>query len=107
MHDNYVRIKGIEYNVLRTDVENPSVTERENYCKVVRTALEEVFPNADVLVTYTDDPERIHFVTDGTTLADSWVQEYGDNEVRTVGKAAWEKALEENKKNAAACDRML
>lgn len=106
MHDYYVRIKGIEYNVLRTDTQNPSSKEREKYCKVVRSALEEAFPNANVLVTHTEDPERIHFVTDGTVLADSWVQEYGNDEVRTIGRTAWEEALEEDKKNAAACERL-
>ena len=105
MHDYYVRVKGIEYNVVRTDVENPSVKEREKYCKVVRSALEEAFPNADVLVTHTGDPERIYFMTDGTTIADSWVQEYGDDEVRSIGRSAWEQVLEEEKKNAEACTR--
>ena len=94
MQDYYLRIKGIEYNVLRSDVEEPSVKEKEKYCKVVREALQEAFPSADVLVTNTDDPERIHFITDGTEDAESWVQEYGDNEVRSIGRVAWEQALE-------------
>ena len=106
MHDDYARIKGIEYNVLRTDVQNPSIKEREKYCKVVRTALEEMFPNADVLVTNTEAPERIYFITDGTTSADTWVQEYGDTEIRAIGRVAWEQALEDDKKNAEACDRL-
>ncbi|MCG8530754.1 MAG: hypothetical protein MI749_08830 [Desulfovibrionales bacterium] len=106
MHDYYERITGIEYNVLRTDVSNPSVKEREKYCKVVRTALEEAFPNANVLVTHTDDPERIHFITDGTVNADQWVQEYGHTEVRSIGRVAWEEQLEEDKKNASACERL-
>ncbi|OBQ46158.1 hypothetical protein [Halodesulfovibrio spirochaetisodalis] len=106
MHDCYIRIKGIEYNVLRTDVEHPSAKDREKYCKVVRTALQEAFPHADILVTNTDEPERIRFITDGTTLADSWVHEHGNHEVRTISRVAWEEALEEDRKNAAACDRL-
>lgn len=95
MQDYYIRIKGIEYNVLRTDVKEPSVEEKEKFCKVVREALEEAFPAADVLVTSTSAPERIHFITDGTPDAESWVQEYGDDEVRSIGRVAWEQALEE------------
>jgi len=105
MHDYYIRIRGIEYNVLRTDVQNPSVEEREKYCKIVRSALEEAFPNADVLVTHTEAPERIHFVTDGTVVAASWVQAYGNDEVVSIGRVAWENALEEEKKKAAQCLR--
>lgn len=107
MYDHYDRIKGIEYNVVRVDSQSQSTKERETYCKVVRSALEEIFPNADVLVTQTDEPERIHFTTDGTTAVDLWVQEHGENEVRTIGRAAWKYALEESKRNAKACERVI
>ncbi|SIO31285.1 hypothetical protein [Halodesulfovibrio marinisediminis] len=104
--DYYERINSIEYNVLRTDVQIQSVKEREKFCTVVRAALEEMFPNADVLVTQTDDPERINIITDGTTAADLWVQEHGEKEIRTIGRAAWKHALEEDKKNVAADERL-
>lgn len=95
MLDSYTRIKGIEYNAVQVEARDFSVKEQEKFCKVVRTALEEVFINADVLVTCTQAPERIHFITDGTETAESWVQEYGESEVRAIGKNAWMEALDD------------
>lgn len=95
MQDSYLRIKGLEYNMLDVEAKELSVQERERHCKVVREALQEVFPNADVLVTSTEDPERIYFITDGSSDAELWVQEYGDDEVRSIGRVAWEQAARE------------
>lgn len=99
MLDSYTRIKGIEYNALQVDAHDFTTKDREKFCKVVRIALEEVFTDADVLVTCTQAPERIHFITDGTETAESWAQEYGESEVRAIGKNAWMEALDDARRN--------